>query len=56
VWAASRETGIELLDRSPQLHTLLLAAFARWALVHEIEHAHDCPCAQREVTTGHRQP
>ncbi len=56
VWAASRETGIELLDRTPQLETLLAAAAGRWALVQEIEHARDCACAQRDLATGQRQP
>jgi len=56
VWAASRETGIEFLEQSPQLQTLLAAAAGRWALVHEIEHSVDCVCAQREVATGQRQP
>jgi hypothetical protein len=56
VWAGSREAGIELLDQSPQLQTLLAAAAGRWALVQEIEHARDCACAQRDLATGQRQP
>jgi hypothetical protein len=56
VWAASRETGIELLDRTPQLDSLLEAASGRWALVQEIEHARECACAQRDLASGQRQP
>jgi hypothetical protein len=56
VWAASRETGIELLDRTSQLDSLLEAASGRWALVQEIEHARECACAQRDLASGQRQP
>ena len=56
VWAASRETGIELIDHTPELHTLIAKAAGRWEMVQEIDHAADCACAQRELATGHRQP
>ncbi|MGZ6126332.1 MAG: PilZ domain-containing protein [Myxococcales bacterium] len=56
VWAASRETGIELIDQTPELHTLIARAAGRWETVQEIEHAGDCACAQRELTSGQRQP
>lgn len=56
IWAASRETGIELLEQSPQLLSVVAAAAGRWALVQEIEHGNDCACAQRDLATGQRQP
>ena len=56
VWAASRETGIELLDDSPELRTVVAAAAGRWALVQEMVHERECPCAQGDLTTGHRHP
>jgi hypothetical protein len=56
VWAGSRETGIEVVGPSREYQTLLAAAADRWALVEELEHAHDCVCAQRDVATGQRQP
>lgn len=56
VWASSRETGVELLDPSPELQRLLALAAGRWDLVQEIEHAGDCACAQRELASGQRQP
>jgi len=56
VWAASRETGIELLDRTPQLDSLIEAASGRWDLVQELEHARECACAQRDLAGGQRHP
>ena len=56
VWAGSRETGIEVFEQSAGYRTLLAAAAGRWALVEELEHASDCPCAQGELATGQRQP
>jgi len=57
VWAASRETGIEVIEHSAEFELLLSAAAARWALVDELEHtAADCACSQREAATGQRQP
>ena len=56
VWAASRETGIEVLEQGPGFGALLTAAAGRWELVQEIEHARDCACAQRAEATGQRQP
>lgn len=56
VWAASRETGIELIDHTPELHALIAKAAGRWEMVQEIDHAADCACAQRDLATGHRQP
>ena len=56
VWAASRETGVEILDRSPEFKAVLDSAERRWALVEEVEHLGDCPCAQGTVATGQRQP
>ena len=56
VWAASRETGIEVLDHSPEFEELLSVAAARWARVDELDHLSDCACAQRDVATGQRQP
>ena len=54
VWAGSREIGIEVIEQSPSYRTLLAAAAGRWALVEELEHASDCPCAQG--ARGQRQP
>lgn len=56
VWAASRETGIEVIERSAEFDELLSVAAARWALVDELEHAEGCACTQRENATGQRQP
>jgi hypothetical protein len=56
VWAASRETGIEVVEHSPEYDLLLGAAASRWAQVKEIEHESACACSQREVATGQRQP
>jgi hypothetical protein len=56
VWATSRETGVELLEDSPELQGVLAAAGRRWEQVQEIEHAADCACAQRDLATGQRQP
>lgn len=56
VWAASRETGLELLERGPGFDTLVAAASGRWERVREIEHGRDCACAQRADATGQRQP
>jgi hypothetical protein len=56
VWAASRETGIELIEQTPELHALIAMAAGRWEMVQEIDHAADCACAQRELATGQRQP
>lgn len=56
VWASSRETGVELLDPSPELQKLLEVAATRWDLVQDIEHAGDCACAQSELASGQRQP
>ena len=56
VWAASRETGIEVLEHSPEYDLLLGAAASRWALVKEIEHESACACSQGEVATGQRHP
>ena len=56
VWAASRETGIEVIERSAEFEKLLAAAAARWDLVDELEHSATCACAQRENATGQRQP
>jgi len=56
VWAAARETGIEVIERSPEFDALLAVAAARWELVDEIEHAAGCACSQREIATGQRQP
>jgi hypothetical protein len=56
VWASSRETGVELLDPSPELQRLLALSAARWDLVRDIEHRGDCACAQRELASGQRQP
>jgi hypothetical protein len=56
VWAASRETGIEVVEHSPEYDLLLGAAASRWAQVREIEHESTCACSQREAATGQRQP
>jgi hypothetical protein len=56
IWAGSRETGIEVLEHSPEYLTLVAVAAGRWSLVEEIAHAAGCACAQRESATGQRQP
>ena len=56
VWSASHETGIEVLDPSPQFQEMLGAAAGRWALVEEIEHSRDCTCLQGDSATGQRHP
>ena len=56
VWAASRETGIEVIERSAEFDELLSVAATRWALVDKLEHTVGCACTQREIATGQRQP
>jgi len=56
VWSASHETGIEVLDPSPQFEQMLAAAAGRWALVEEIDHSPQCTCRQGDPATGQRQP
>jgi PilZ domain-containing protein len=56
VWAASRETGLELIERGPGFDALVATASGRWERVREIEHGRDCACAHRADATGQRQP
>jgi|SRR4051812_10271884 hypothetical protein len=55
VWAAARETGLELTGESAEFRTLLALAASRWDLVREVAHGPSCACAQG-AATGQRQP
>ncbi len=55
VWAAHRETGLELIGECAELRALLAVAASRWHLVREWAHDPDCPCAQG-AAIGQRQP